>query len=123
MKNQFCDSHLCKNYDEIIDIIKDIKPEYYESAIKTTNLTNVHLCNLFIMKKSDFFKYCEFIYDVLFEFDRRHNFTSDDDVLNYVKNNTITSNNFFYQSRLQGFLSERLGNMFFFNNFIKIKII
>ena len=67
------------------------------------------------MKKSDFFKYCEFMYDVLFEFDRRHNLTSDEDVLKYVKNN-------FYQSRLQGFLSERIANIFYFNNFKKIKL-
>ena len=115
MRNQFCKCHICKNYDEIIDIIKDIKPEYYESAIKTINLTRIHYCNIFIMKKSDFLKYCEFMYDVLFEFDRRHNLTSDEDVLNYV-------NNDIYQSRLQGFLSERLGNIFYFQNFKKIKM-
>jgi len=115
MRKQFCKWHICKNYDEIIDIIKDIKPDYYESANKTIKLTKIHYHNLFIMKKSDFFKYCEFMYDVLFEFDRRHNLTSDEDVLKYVKNN-------FYQSRLQGFLSERIANIFYFNNFKKIKL-
>ena len=64
MRNQFCRCHGCKHYDEIIDIIKRIKPEYYESAIKTINITRLHVGNLFIMKKSDFLKYCEFIYDV-----------------------------------------------------------
>ena len=121
MKKQFCDCHFCKNYDEIIDIIKDIKPEYYESAIKTINLTEIHYCNLFIMKKNDFYKFCEFMFDILFEFDRRHNFTSDKDVLNYVKENFKSPTNFLYQSRIQAFLSERIGNIFYFQNFKKIK--
>ena len=119
MKSQFCLYHICKNYDEMIDIIKDIKPDYYESAIKTINMTKIHFCNLFIMKKNDFFKFCEFMYDILFEFDRRHNFTSDKDVLSYVKN--YYTINYLYHSRIQAFLSERIGNIFYYHNFKRIK--
>ena len=84
MRNQYCLCLNCKEYDQVIEIIKDIKPEYYKSALETMNLKNVNICNLFIMKKKDFFKYCEFMFDVLFEFDRRNNFTSDEDVLHYI---------------------------------------
>ena len=86
MKDQYCYWHICQNYDELINIIKDIRPDYYETALKTIYLQEVNICNLFIMKKKDFFDYCKFMFDILFEFDRRHNFTSDDDVLKYVKN-------------------------------------
>ena len=67
------------------------------------------------MKKEDFFKYCDFIYDILFEFDRRNNFKTDDDVLAFTGNNL-------YHSRLQGFLAERLGNIFYLKNFKRRKI-
>ena len=122
IKTQFCESHICDNYNEILEIIKDIKPDYYEYALKTSQKKYIYFCNLFIMKKNDFFKYCDFIYDVLFEFDRRHNFTSDEDVLNYTmkfyKNN---SSMFYYQSRLQGFLAERISNIFYQKNFKRIR--
>ena len=68
-EKQYCRYMFCKNYDEIIDIIKDIKPEYYETAFQTKKLKTIYCCNLFIMKKEDFFNYCEFMFDVLFEFD------------------------------------------------------
>ena len=127
MRNQYCLYHKCKNYDQVIEIIKDIKPEYYKSALETMNLKNVNICNLFIMKKKDFFKYCEFMFDVLFEFDRRNNFTSDEDVFNYFKqffpkNNTDSYRIILLQSRLQGFLAERIGNIFFNKNFKRKKI-
>ena len=127
MRNQYCLYHKCKNYDQVIEIIKDIKPEYYKSALETMNLKNVNICNLFIMKKKDFFKYCEFMFDVLFEFDRRNNFTSDEDVLHYITkfhkiNGTKYINSDLYQSRIQAFLSERIGNIFYYKNFKKVKL-
>jgi len=121
MKNQFCHEHICKNFDELLDIIKDIKPDYYETAIETIKEKRVYVCNLFIMKTKDFLKYCNFIYDVLFEFDRRKNFTSDDDVLKYVKKYYKKRSLQLLQSRLQGFLAERLNNIFFHKNFKSIK--
>ena len=72
------------------------------------------------MKKEDFFKYCEFMFDILFEFDRRNNFSSDNDVLNYTKKIYNDSNMSNRQSRLQAFLSERISNIFFNKNFKKI---
>ena len=121
MKFQYCLRHRCENYDEIIDVIKDIKPEYYNMALNVSNETTVYLNNMFIMKKEDFLKYCEFIYDVLFEFDRRHNFTNDDDVLNYVKKYFKENQVISIQQRIQGYLCERIANIFYYQNFKKIK--
>ncbi len=121
MKNQFCSCAICEKYDEVLKIIKDIKPKYYETAMKTINEKIFYGNNLFIMKKKDFLKYCKFIYDVLFEFDRRNNFYCDDDVLNYTTNFFNDTQMQLYQSRLQGFLAERLSNIFFYQNFKKIK--
>ena len=115
MKKQYCHCVICNHYDEIINIIKDIKKDYYDAAIKTIKLKTFFICNLFIMKKYDFFKFCEFIFDVLFEFDKRHHFNSDDDVLNYIKENYNDRKNYIYESRVQGFLAERLANIFYMN--------
>ena len=122
MRDQFCICHNCKKYDEIIEIIKDIKPEYYKTALKTSTEKIIYFCNLFIMKKDDFLKYCEFMYDVLFEFDKRNNYTSDEDLLKYSKklhNNKYVQ---LYQSRLEAFLSERIGNIYYYHNFKRIKM-
>ena len=54
MKFQYCLLHRSENYDEIIDIIQNIKPEYYNMALNVSNETTVYLNNMFIMKKEDF---------------------------------------------------------------------
>ena len=122
VRAQFCHFHICSKFDQILDIIKEIKTDYYEAALKVSIGTELYLCNIFIMKKEDFFKYCEFIFDILFEFDKRNNFTSDKEVLNYSKSlfyNNI--NKSIYQSRLEGFLAERISNIFYNKNFKRIK--
>ena len=121
LETQYCTTHICKSLHEVIKILKEIKPEYYRTAIESLKSKEIYDCNLFIMKKEDFFKYCEFIYDILFEYDRRHNFTCQKDIINYVKN-YFPKENISYQMRLEGFLSERLSTIFFKHNFKKIKI-
>jgi hypothetical protein len=118
--NQFCLIHLCKTLHDIINIIKEIKPEYYQSAIESLNSKDGYFYNIFIMKKEDFFKYCEFIFDIFFEFDRRNNFTSDKDIINYLES-YFPKEKASIQIRVQGFLSERLSSIFFKHNFKRIK--
>ena len=117
MKHQFCRAHICSAYNQVINIIKEIKPDYYKTAIRTQRETNIYLKNLFIMKKKDFLKLCEFEFDILFEFDRRNNLTSDEDVLNFVNKHYHDGRNHYFQSRLEGFLSERIANIFYYHNF------
>ena len=123
MRSQFCRYHICQTYDEILNIIKDIKPDFYETAVNTSKEQKIFFCNLFIMKTKDFLEYCKFIYEVLFEFDRRNNLTSDDDVLIYIKKHYGIEKFYDYQSRLHGFLAERLSNIFYYHHFKKIKSI
>ena len=122
LKKQYCDFTLCKPLEEVIKIIKEKKPKYYQTAIESLNAKEGYFCNIFIMKKEDFFEYCEFIYDILFEFDKRHNFTSDKDVINYLVK-YYPKNLINHHMRIQGFLSERLSTIFFNHNFKRIKII
>ena len=74
------------------------------------------------MKKQDFLNYGKFMFDILFEFDKRNNFSSDKDVLDYTKKIYNNSVNSYVQLRLQAFLSERISNIFFHHYFKKVKI-
>ena len=121
LETQYCALHICKSLQEVIKILKEIKPEYYKTAKESLKANEIYYCNLFIMKKEDFFKYCEFIYDILLEYDRRYNFTYQKDIINYVKT-YFPEEEIPYQMRLEGFLAERLSTIFFKHNFKKIKI-
>ena len=46
-------------------IIKTDYPRYYDTFIEFKNNTGLYCCNSYIMKKSLFFEYCEFLFDVL----------------------------------------------------------
>ena len=120
VRQNYCYFHICKNYDEMIEIIKDIKPEYYETAKAVTNQNYFYCCNIFIMKKDDFIRYGDFMFELLSEFDKGHNFTSYDSVANYLKNKKIE--NYHLQMRIQGFLSERISNIFYVKNFAASRI-
>ena len=122
LRNNYCKYHICEKYDEAMDIIKYNKSEYYATALKINDIKGIYFCNMFIMKKEDFMKYCEFIFDILFELDRRNNFKTDKDVLNYVKQIFKKKKEYEFQSRFHGFLSERLSNIFYHHNFKRIKI-
>jgi len=121
IREGFCEGHICEIYDDMMNIIKDIRPEYYESAKKVSMSLKRYYCNIFIMKKEDFFKYCEFTFDILFELDKRKNFTCDRDVLEYTKKYFNDSRKYFRQARMQGFLAERISNIFYYQNFKRIK--
>ncbi len=65
----------------------------------------LYLYNMFIMKKKDFDEYCKWLFDILFKLE------SQIDISNYDN----------YQSRIFGFLSERLFNVWIKKHNLKIK--
>jgi len=132
IKEQYFEIHIGKNLDQIIQIIKENFTDYYLTSLKTMKMTFGNFCNIFIMKKEDFIEYGNFVFGVLFEFDRRNKLKNDDDIKNFIKKLLIkrNSNNIEktikYQRRLEGFLLERLTNVFYnfkFKNKYEIKVI
>ena len=72
-----------------------------------------------------FFKWCDFVFGVLDEYNRRMGFHTDLDVYNHVVNNMdkyvegkggLPNSSTAYQSRIQAFLMERLTTIFFKQN-------
>lgn len=124
LENQYANSHNIEDLKTIIDIIKEFYPEYYATAIKTIEGADFYPCNIFIMEKEMFEKYCEFVFGVLDRFNEKMNFKTDLDTFNWVVNHLneycekkqgmLESAN--YQARIQAFLMERISNIFFNKN-------
>lgn len=56
---------------ETENIIKEKYPEYIFEFNKLHKRTSAHMFNMFIMKKEIFDRYCEWIFDILFELEKR----------------------------------------------------
>lgn len=42
------------------------------------------------MKVEDFDKYCNWLFDILFEYDRQNNINNNDDIINMINNRQMT---------------------------------
>ena len=63
-----------QNFDDIgllREIIREKYPEYVSSAEKYFKGTFSYFCNVFIMDKENFDKYSEWLFDILFEYEKR----------------------------------------------------
>ncbi len=117
MHRQYGNCHNIKDLYKVEEIIDKYYPEY---SMDYSTINELYPCNMFIMNRTDFNEYCRFVLGVLAKFDEEHGFKTDDDIYNYVKNNQAQYNRKIdvkYQSRLQGFLMERLGTIFFVQYF------
>ena len=120
-----CNMHqqyaMCHNIDDLIKCESIIDKYYPEYSMDYKSVDKLYPCNMFIMNRKDFDNYYMFVFGVLDKFNKENNLHTDDDVYNYVSNNkdkyqTIKLD-LKYQSRLQGFLMERLGTIFFIKYF------
>ena len=123
LKKQYYKSHNEKDLNEILNIIKKKFPKYYSIALKTIKSKKFYICNIFIMKSEDFIEYGNFVFTILNEFDKKNNLISDENIKDYVlKNKKKKKRKKFkieYQRRLQGFLLERISNIFYNYHFKK----
>ncbi len=60
-----------EDIDLTLQIIKEICPRYYDSAIQYFRGIKGYFYNIFVMKKELFNEYCSFLFTVLEEFDKR----------------------------------------------------
>lgn len=67
--------HLPYTYEKDIQVlgqvIHELTPEYDESYLTVMNRTWAHMFNMFVMKKEYFDKYCQWMFPILFEVDKR----------------------------------------------------
>lgn len=107
------------NINDLIELENIIDWKFPELSFNWNNWEKMYPCNMFVMKKSDFDDYCTFVLSILGEFNDNHHLFTDKEVRAYVEKNKENYSKFDldYQSRLHGFLMERLSSIFFINQF------
>ena len=88
-------THIKKDYDECRKIIAEKYPDYVEEFEQFSKSRFLYICNMFIARKEIFDEYYKWLFDILFELEKRTDISNYDD----------------YNKRLFGFMSERLFNV------------
>lgn len=94
-----------EDLNRLIKTIVNIYPDYQEACDKVLNGNKTYLYNMFYTSSKWFDSYCEWLFSILFEFEK----------------NTNTENYSPYQKRIYGFLSERMLAIWVTHNNLKIK--
>lgn len=90
--SHYAHTHHVETLDCTRDVIKDIYPDYLDSFDKTMKKTHMHAFNMFVMKKELLNDYCDWLFNILFEVEKR------------LKDKTYDA----FQARYPGRLSEML---------------
>lgn len=102
---QYADYHIAKDWEMLRQIIRERSPQYIPAFEKTMDHSNKSVgYNMFITYWKHFDAYSEWLFDILFEVERRVP-PIDDPV----------------QSRIYGYMSERLINVFCKHHHLRIK--
>ena len=102
---QYADYHIAKDWEMLRQIIKERSPQYIPAFEKTMDHSNKSAgYNMFITHWKHFNTYSEWLFDILFEVERR--VPPIDDPI---------------QSRIYGYMSERLINVFCERHHLRIK--
>lgn len=104
---QYGDYHIAKDWEMLREIIKERSPQYVPAFEKTMDHSNKSVgYNMFITHWKHFNAYSEWLFDILFEVERRVPPIEDP-----------------IQSRIYGYMSERLINVFCEHHHLKVKSI
>ena len=119
MHEQYARCHNITDLFECESIIDEMFPEY---KCDYANINVLYANNMFILNRKDFNEYCRFVFGVLKRFGEDEGLYSQHDVNEYVRANKQFYNpkrkfDVSYQSRLFGFLMERIGTIFFLHYF------
>lgn len=105
VRSQYEHAHNKRDLDEAERIIKELYPEYSEAFEKVMGRTKLHILNMFVMNKVLFNEYCNWLFSILFELEKRI------DISSYNQ----------YEARVFGFISERLFNVWIEKRRLKVK--
>lgn len=88
----FSTNHHSKDLDTTIEVVKEKYPEYSDTLLELVHGPHTYFGNIFITSREMYDRYCTWLFDILFEVQKRTDLTGYDG----------------YQKRLFGFLSEFL---------------
>jgi hypothetical protein len=101
----YCKFHNVDDMRNVENIINEKYPEYNDAFLETMNRDKAYIGNMIITSKIIFDRYCSWLFDILFELEKRHNISD--------------YNN--YQKRVYGFIAERLLGVWIKKHKLKIK--
>jgi len=101
----YANAHYEDDLIAVKNIISKRYPDYMDSFTYIMNGKKLHLFNMFVMKKSLFDEYAEWVFNILFELEEKVC------IKDYSQ----------YQARIFGFISERLFNVWIHHNQLRIK--
>ena len=104
---EYCEHHYSRDFRILGDVIREFSPKYYYDAICNTMIKSNHLMpfNMFIMSKEQLDDYCNWLFPILFEVERKIDITNYDDT----------------QKRIFGYMGERMLNIYVAAEGLKIK--
>lgn len=105
LKEQYIMEHGSYEWKLMIGILKEKYYDYYLSSNYVFNNNKMYCYNMFIAKKNFISKYCQWLFPILFELERR------------LKSNIKKDP---YQRRYIGFIAERLLNLYIYHNKMSI---
>ncbi|MBR6981969.1 MAG: DUF4422 domain-containing protein [Ruminococcus sp.] len=105
IKEDYEKNHKASDYDTCRKVIQEKYPDYLQAFDETSNQKTLFQYNMFICKKPLFDAYCQWLFDILFEVERRV------DISEYDA----------YNQRIFGFLSERLFNVWLRHEKLRVK--
>lgn len=105
VKEQYYCKHSAEDWEVCKQVVIEKYPEYTEAFEWMENSRTINICNMLITRKNIYDSYCQWLFDILFEVEKRINIQDKDD----------------YQNRVMGFLSERLLKVWILANKYKVK--
>ncbi|KRM61381.1 glycosyltransferase [Paucilactobacillus vaccinostercus DSM 20634] len=103
--SHYIHAHPKEELDLAKKIISQKYPEYIDDYESVMQQTSAHMFNMFVMKKELLDRYCEWLFDILAEIEKNL------DTTDYDK----------YQSRVYGFISERLLDVWLQHNDVQYR--
>lgn len=103
VRSQYEHAHYKKDLDEVERIIAEKYPAYSAAFAQLMQGRRLHILNMFVMNRQHFDAYAAWLFDILFELERRV------DISGYST----------YEARIYGFLSERLLNVWLMEQHLK----
>lgn len=105
IRQQYCDKHYEKDLETTRTVLSELYPEYTEAFDWALSTNMISFGNMIVMRKPDFDRYCTWLFAILFEVEKRTDISGYDT----------------YQSRIYGFLSERLLRVWLMQQDFKIR--
>ncbi len=102
---QYKRRHRIKDLETTRQIIAERCPEYLSSFATVMEKKEIFSCNMFVMKRNHFDAYMQWLFDLLFELEKRSDISQYDN----------------YQKRLYGFVSERLFDVWLTRQKLEVK--